>query len=176
MSDSAEQGCSPKDEDTENCLEKEEQERESESGDQDDAEMSAQKEELGLTEVESLCMNCMENGMTRFMIHKIPYFRELVIASFECEHCGERNNEVTFGGEIQVQGCVYQLEVTNERDLNRQIIKSDSATVTFPSLEFEIPAKTQKGEISTIEGFISTGGSNDSLNCTSTITLYTITC
>lgn len=48
-------------------------------------------------------MSCMENGVTRMMIHKIPYFRELIIASFECPHCGERNNEVTFGGEIQIQ-------------------------------------------------------------------------
>jgi sarcosine oxidase delta subunit len=27
----------------------------------------------------------------------------LIIASFACPHCGERNNEVTFGGEIQIQ-------------------------------------------------------------------------
>jgi zinc finger protein len=143
------------------ALQQEKEEVAAEQDDDEDGEEDEEsrnlKEQMGLTEVESLCMNCMENGMTRFMIHKIPYFRELVIASFECEHCGERNNEVTFGGEIQVQGCAYQLEVTCERDLNRQIIKSDSATVTFPSLEFEIPANTQKGEISTIEGFISTG-------------------
>jgi hypothetical protein len=61
------------------------------------------QEDLGLSKMESLCMNCMENGVTRMMIHKIPYFRELIIASFECPHCGERNNEVTFGGEIQIQ-------------------------------------------------------------------------
>ena len=125
--------------------------------DSDDDALREEKDKLGLTEVESLCMNCMGNGTTRFMIHKIPYFRELVIASFECEHCGERNNEVTFGGEIQIQGCVYTLECVCERDLNRQIIKSDSASVIIPSLEFEIPAMTQKGEISTIEGFLSTG-------------------
>ena len=56
----------------------------------------------GVDEIESLCMSCGENGMTRMMIHKIPYFRELIIASFSCDECGERNNEVTFGGEIQV--------------------------------------------------------------------------
>jgi C4-type Zn-finger protein len=49
------------------------------------------------------------------------------------------------------------LTCINEADLNRQLIKSDSASVLFPSLDFEIPPKTQKGEISTIEGFISTG-------------------
>ena len=56
------------------------------------------------------------------MIHKIPYFRELVIASFECEECGEKNNEVSFGGEIQIQGSVYELKVTKAEDLDRQIV------------------------------------------------------
>lgn len=62
-----------------------------------------------------LCMRCGDgNGITRVMIHKIPYFRELVIASFECqdfENCGETNNEVSFGGEIQVQGQIISLLV-----------------------------------------------------------------
>ena len=61
------------------------------------------KDDFGISEMESLCMNCMEMGMTRIMIHKIPYFRELIISSFECPNCGEKNNEVTFGGEIQIQ-------------------------------------------------------------------------
>jgi zinc finger protein len=43
------------------------------------------------------------------------------------------------------------------------LIKSDSASVIFPSLDFEIPPKTQKGEISTVEGFISTAARNLSL-------------
>jgi zinc finger protein len=51
----------------------------------------------GVDEIESVCMNCGESGMTRLMIHKIPHFRELILASFRCEHCGENNNEVRFG-------------------------------------------------------------------------------
>lgn len=49
----------------------------------------------GVDVLQSLCMSCGEDGETKFMLHKIPYFRELLIASFECEHCGERNNEVS---------------------------------------------------------------------------------
>jgi zinc finger protein len=48
-------------------------------------------------------MSCGEDGMTRMKMHKIPYFRELLIASFYCDHCGNSNNDVTFGGEIQVR-------------------------------------------------------------------------
>lgn len=114
----------------------------------------------GIDTMESMCMRCGENGVTRIMLHKIPYFRELVIASFQCNECGDRNNEVTFGGEIQIQGCVYELEVQTQRDLDRQLIKSDSATVRVKELEFEIPPMTQKGEISTIEGFLRTAAKN----------------
>ena len=106
----------------------------------------------GVDQMESLCMSCGETGVTRFLLHKIPRFRELVIASFYCEHCGERNNEVTFGGEIQEKGCVYELTVTTERDINRQIVKSDSASIYIRELDFEIPAGTQKGSINTLEG------------------------
>lgn len=39
-------------------------------------------------EVESLCMNCHKNGVTRMLLTRIPYFREVIIMSFECPHCG----------------------------------------------------------------------------------------
>ncbi|CAM9368200.1 unnamed protein product, partial [Ectocarpus fasciculatus] len=105
-------------------------------------------------------MNCGEEGITRILIQKVPYFRELVIASFYCDHCGESNNDVTFGGEIQVQGCHYEFKCTDPRDLDRQVIKSDSCTITFKEIEFEIPAGTQKGEITTIEGMLRQASTN----------------
>ena len=109
----------------------------------------------GVDEIESLCFGCGNNGMTRLMLHKIPHFKELIIASFCCEHCGERNNEVTFGGEIQPQGSICTLNVCCAKDLDRQIIKSDTANVRIPELDFDIPPLTQKGEITTIEGMLS---------------------
>lgn len=108
-------------------------------------------------------MECGGEGITRMIIHKIPNFRELIIASFQCNDCDECNNEVTFGGEIQLQGCIFSLTVDKESDLDRQLVKSDSATIKLPDIEFEIPAKTQKGEISTIEGFLKTAAKNLSL-------------
>eukprot|EP00428_Durinskia_dybowskii_P072136 CAMPEP_0170395322 /NCGR_PEP_ID=MMETSP0117_2-20130122/21716_1 /TAXON_ID=400756 /ORGANISM="Durinskia baltica, Strain CSIRO CS-38" /LENGTH=708 /DNA_ID=CAMNT_0010651623 /DNA_START=53 /DNA_END=2179 /DNA_ORIENTATION=+ len=114
----------------------------------------------GIDIMESMCMRCGATGETRLMLHKIPYFRELIIASFICEECGERNNEVTFGGEIQIQGCIYDLKVTTPSDLDRQLIKSDSATVRIPELDFEIPAMTQRGGISTIEGMLKKAAEN----------------
>ena len=118
------------------------------------------KEWNGIDELESMCMRCGSTGVTRFMLHKIPYFRELILASFVCEECGERNNEVTFGGEIQLQGCVYNLYVMAPKDLDRQIIKSDSASIKIKEIDFEIPPMTQKGEINTIEGILRTAAKN----------------
>ena len=65
----------------------------------------------GIDEMKSMCMSCGEEGLTKIMLHKIPHFREHVISSFNCPHCYERNNDVQFGGEIQLQGCKYELKV-----------------------------------------------------------------
>lgn len=74
--------------------------------------------------------------------------------SFECEHCGFANNEITSGGKIQEQGIRYSVKMSNERDLSRQVVKSDYATLSVPEIELEIPPLTQKGEISTVEGIL----------------------
>lgn len=74
--------------------------------------------------------------------------------SFTCEHCGTENNEIKPGGEIEAKGCRITLTVKNTDDLNRRIVKSDYTSVKFVDLEFEIPAQSQKGEITTLEGII----------------------
>lgn len=103
----------------------------------------------------SLCMACEGSGVTRMMMTKIPHFREVIVSSFECDDCGERNTEVQFGGEIQIRGCRYKVEIGSMEDLNRQVIKSDTARVRVPNLDLEIPAATQRGVISTVEGVLS---------------------
>jgi zinc finger protein len=127
----------------------------------EEEELMANAEELGIDVIKnSLCVECEGTGTTKIIMHDIPYFRKLFIASFECDDCGERNNEVTFGGEIQLHGCRYELKVTSPKDLDRQIIKSDFASVKILDLDFEIPPMTQKGEISTLEGFLRTAARN----------------
>ncbi|KAF0683709.1 Aste57867_24271 [Aphanomyces stellatus] len=108
-----------------------------------------------VTELESLCINCHDNGVTKLLLTRIPYFREIILMSFDCDHCGFHNSEVQFGGTIQEKGLRMELAVKTREDLNRQMIKSDTATITFPEIDFEIPASTQQGTINTVEGFIS---------------------
>lgn len=106
--------------------------------------------------VESLCMRCGENGTTRLLLTLIPHFRKILLSAFDCPHCGERNNEVEFAGEIQPRGCCYSLRVPSgdKKLLNRTVVKSESATIKIPELDFEIPPEAQRGSLSTIEGIL----------------------
>ncbi|XP_076179722.1 zinc finger protein Zpr1 [Ptiloglossa arizonensis] len=116
--------------------------------------LTADDPEPETTEIESLCVNCGKNGITRLLLTKIPYYKDVVVMSFDCEHCGYQNNEIQNSGKIADKGIKMTLEVTTVKDLNRQVIKSDYTRVQIPSLDFEIPSRSQKGEITTIEGII----------------------
>ncbi|XP_032141341.1 zinc finger protein ZPR1 isoform X3 [Sapajus apella] len=127
--------------------------------------ISAEDEEQQPTEIESLCMNCYRNvrrghgavggrGMTRLLLTKIPFFREIIVSSFSCEHCGWNNTEIQSAGRIQDQGVRYTLTVRALEDMNREVVKTDSATTRIPELDFEIPAFSQKGALTTVEGLI----------------------
>jgi len=45
-------------------------------------------------------MSCGESGITRMIFTKVPFFREIIVSSFECEHCGSTNNEVSRSGNL----------------------------------------------------------------------------
>lgn len=116
--------------------------------------ISADGEDWQPTEIESLCMNCYQNGMTRLLLTKIPFFKEIIVSSFSCANCGWSNTEIQSAGRIQDQGVCYTLKVKTKQDLNREVVKADSATTRIPELDFEIPPYTQKGALSTVEGLL----------------------
>jgi zinc finger protein len=35
------------------------------------------------------------------LLTSIPYFREVIVVSFRCEHCGNTNNEIQSAGDIR---------------------------------------------------------------------------
>ena len=74
--------------------------------------------------------------------------------SFTCDTCGFYSTEANFSGTLQEKGCRHELKVATSEDLSRQVIKSDSATIIIPEIEFEIPPLTQRGSITTIEGVL----------------------
>ena len=108
-----------------------------------------------VNEIETYCSSCTRNGITRILPTVIPNFKEILVMSFDCPHCGYRNTECRSATDIQEKGVRYELTVQNETDLNRQIIKGEHATIYVPGINFEIPPHTQKGTINTIEGVFS---------------------
>ncbi|KAH9000212.1 zf-ZPR1-domain-containing protein [Lactarius akahatsu] len=111
--------------------------------------IGASDEERVVQEIESLCVNCEEQGTTRLLLTSIPYFHEVIVMSFRCEHCGFSNNEIQSAGVIRP---VYTARILSRQDLDRQIVKSETCTVTIPEYELTIPAS--KGQLTTVEGII----------------------
>lgn len=110
------------------------------------------EDDTGVVEVESLCMNCHENGTTRLLLLRVPHFRDLIIESFYCPHCNAQDNSVKSASQIQPLGSKYTLVVENEEDLQRNVVKSDVATFKLETLDLEMP----KGEsqFSNVEGVL----------------------
>jgi zinc finger protein len=97
------------------------------------------------------------------LLTRIPFFRDVIVSSFVCHHCGNRNQEIQFGGVFDEKGVQIELTVLNMKvkkifqtfkDLNRQIVKSDYCTLTIPEIDLQMPPETQKGSINTIEGLL----------------------
>ncbi|XP_072947049.1 zinc finger protein ZPR1 [Epargyreus clarus] len=116
--------------------------------------LSADDPDPEVTEIESFCVNCHANGQTRLLLTRIPHYKNVVLMSFSCEECGYENNEIQPGGAYAELGIKWKLRVELPEDLNRQVVKSDYTSVRIPELDFEIPAQSQKGEITTVEGIV----------------------
>jgi len=86
------------------------------------------------------------------LLTMIPYFREVIIMSFSCEHCGFQNNEIQPAGTFQLKGVHYELRLTTMVDFERQVVKSDTATVKFIELDVEIPSG--RGQLTNVEGLL----------------------
>ncbi|NWR03066.1 ZPR1 protein, partial [Paradoxornis webbianus] len=93
-------------------------------------------------------------GVTRLLLTRIPFFKEIIVSSFSCDSCSWSNTEIQSAGRIQEQGVCYSLAVTSRQDMNREVVKTDCASARIPELDFEIPAFSQKGVLTTIEGII----------------------
>lgn len=105
--------------------------------------------ENGLYEIESLCMNCRDDGMTRILPIKIPYFKEVLLESFSCDHCGFKNNTVKSAGEIQPKGSKYTFRLQDISDFQRQVIRSDSGVFKIEDIDLEMPPAP--GQYTTLE-------------------------
>jgi len=51
------------------------------------------------------------------LLTRIPFFKDIVVMSFECPHCGFTNNEVQSAGKIQDKGCTITLSISSTKVL-----------------------------------------------------------
>ncbi|KAI1123488.1 ZPR1 zinc-finger domain-containing protein [Nemania abortiva] len=105
-------------------------------------------------QITSLCMNCHEDGVTRLLLTSIPYFREVILMSFQCDHCNYTSSEIQSAGKIQPKGTSYLLRLTEMVDFERTVVKSDTAVVKFIELDLEVPSG--RGQLTNVEGLLST--------------------
>ncbi|KAJ2924470.1 hypothetical protein H1R20_g12618, partial [Candolleomyces eurysporus] len=110
-------------------------------------------EEKAVDEIDSLCMKCHEQGKTRLLLTSIPFFKEVVVMSFRCEHCGWSNNEIQSAGEIRPEGTAYTAKIRDREDLNRQIVRSSNCEIQIPELDLTLPP-TERGQLTTVEGLL----------------------
>ncbi|XP_042235122.1 zinc finger protein ZPR1-like isoform X2 [Homarus americanus] len=84
---------------------------------------------------------------------RIPHYKEVILTSFDCDHCGSKNTGFQLG-QVQDQGVRFEVSIQNQNDLSRQVVRSDHATVSVPEVQLEIPGNVEKGEVTTVEGIL----------------------
>ena len=107
-----------------------------------------------ITCIESLCMSCYEQGETKLLLTKIPHYKDVVVSSFNCPHCFYANTEIQSCEGPRDRGVTFDVSVNDLKDLNRQVVKGEFASISVPQVNLEIPMESQKGVINTVEGIL----------------------
>ena len=74
--------------------------------------------------------------------------------AFSCENCGYKNTEVKQGGGISDKATKITFDFTNERDLCRDVFKSDTAALLIPEIDLELASGSLGSMYTTMEGLI----------------------
>jgi zinc finger protein len=77
-----------------------------------------------VTEIESFCVNCEKNGITRILMTKIPYFKEIILMAFDCPECGFKSSEVQPGQSLSDHGIHLEVNVVSARVLLNLIYRT----------------------------------------------------
>lgn len=100
------------------------------------------------------CYGCGHPGLARMCIANIPFFKEIIIMAFSCDTCGYRNTEIKNGGGISEKATKIVVKVMREKDLNRDIFKSDSCVLAIPEIDFAMAPGTLGSMYTTVEGLV----------------------
>lgn len=100
------------------------------------------------------CPGCMHSCTTHMKMVDIPHFKQVVLMSTVCDHCGYRSNDVKTGGEIPELGEKITLTVQDATDLARDILKSETCGLECPELQLQVNPGTLGGRFTTVEGLL----------------------
>ena len=98
-------------------------------------------------------MQCQKQGVTKLLLRKIPFFKDIVIMSFECPHCNFNNREVQSVNPLEPTGVKFTLKINNVEDMQRFVVAGIDSAFYIPEIDFEVP-KIPKGAVSTGAGIL----------------------
>ncbi|KAI6161652.1 ZPR1 zinc-finger domain-containing protein [Pisolithus thermaeus] len=99
-----------------------------------------------ICEFMEVCSRCARPLVTRMNKVSIPYFKDTLIMSTNCEH---------FGAAIPEKGKRITLRMEDREDLSRDILKSEMCGLTIPEIDLALQPGTLGGRFTTIEGILS---------------------
>ena len=106
------------------------------------------------------CFCCYLPGEAYMCIFTIPYFKEIIISCFKCQECGYKTTDVKGGGGISDKATKLTLTVKTQDDLNRDLFKSETASIRIPEIDFETDTGSMGGMFTTVEGVLEKISSN----------------
>ena len=101
------------------------------------------------------CPGCTKPAHMVLQMVNIPYFKQVVITSTQCDHCNYSTSDVKTGGEVPEKGKRIWLDVKGPEDLGRDILKSETCTMRIPECKVEVVPGTMGGRFTTVEGLLS---------------------
>lgn len=102
------------------------------------------------------CAGCGGEAVQRMVKIEIPYFKEVIVMAMSCAFCPYRNSEVKVGGAMSARGRRLTLKVTCKEDLSRDVLKSETATLSIPEIDFQLDQfGAMAGRFTTVEGLVS---------------------
>lgn len=100
------------------------------------------------------CYACTKEGEVKMCIATIPYFKEIIIMAFSCEYCGHKSTEIKQGGGVSEKATKITFDVIGDRDLCRDVFKSDTTFFSIPELGLELQPGTLGSMYTTVEGLL----------------------
>lgn len=102
----------------------------------------------------TFCYACSREGTANMCIANVPFFKEIIIMAFCCEHCGYRNTDIKHGGGISDKATRIVFNLEKPSDMNRDVFKSDTCIMAIPEVDFAMAPGTLGGVYSTVEGLL----------------------